>query len=226
MARVARTVVVGYPHHITQRGNNQRTVFSDDKDCNKYLSCLLEYSRKYKLSILVYCLMPNHIHFIGIPRDKDSLAKTYNYTQMRYAQYFNKKNGTSGHLWQSRFYSCVLDDFHLLAASRYVERNPVKAKMVKKAWEWKWSSAAYHSGFRNQDRIVSDNLFNYIDIIKKEWRNYLEEIDREEDIDKIKKYTRTGFPLGSDEFIDRLEKKVGKKLKAAPRGRRWHRKAE
>ena len=141
MTRIARIIAVDYPHHITQRGNNHRIVFNDDEDRKKYLSLVREYAQKYKISILCYCLMSNHVHFISIPHKEDSLAKTFNFAHMRYSQYFNKKTSSCGHLWQSRFYSCVLDEPHLIMAARYIERNPVRAKMVKKAWEWKWSSA-------------------------------------------------------------------------------------
>ena len=109
-------------------------------------TCGDEYSKKYNLSLFAYCLMDNYVHFIAIPRKEESLAKVFSITHMRYSQYFNnnKKKNTSGHLWQGRFYSCVLDKPHLLVALRYMEKNPVRAGIVEKAWQWKWSSATAH----------------------------------------------------------------------------------
>ena len=93
MSRVARIVAVNYPHHITQRGNYKQIVFNKSTDYRFYLERLNEYRNKYKLSLLAYCLMPNHVHFIAIPEKEDSLAKTFNAAHMRYAHYFNKKSG-------------------------------------------------------------------------------------------------------------------------------------
>ena len=129
MPRSARTVAVNYPHHITQRGNFRQNVFEDDIDKKNYLAWIEEYSRRYGLTLLSYCLMQNHVHFIAIPHKEDSLARTFNTAHMRYSQYYNKKINTAGHLWQGRFFSCVMDDKHLLAATRYIERNPVRAHL-------------------------------------------------------------------------------------------------
>jgi REP element-mobilizing transposase RayT len=114
-----------------------------------YLSWIQEYSDKYSFSLLDYSLMNNHVHYIGIPHKDDSLARTFNTAHMRYAQYFNKKNKRSGHLWQGRFFSCILDETYLIAAARYIERNPVRADLVTKPWEWKWSSAQAHTKMGN-----------------------------------------------------------------------------
>jgi len=218
MARVARVVAIGYPHHITQRGNNQQQVFLDDADRNKYLKFIAEYSTRFKLRLLAYCLMPNHVHFIAIPEREDSLARTFNCAHMRYSQYFNKKAGTSGHLWQGRFYSCILDQPHLEAAVRYIENNPIRAKMVKKAWAWRWSSASYHAG-EGKGLIPLGDISGFIDISQDLWKDFLETQDDERVVEELKRHNKTGLPLGTEEFIRELENKVGRPLKAVPRGR-------
>ncbi len=139
MPRMSRVVAVGLPHHITQRGNYRQDVFLDESDRNQYLEWVRDYSIKYGLSILTYCLMRNHVHFIAIPSKEDSLAKTFNAAHMRYSQYFNKKLRQKGHIWQGRFYSCILDEAHLILAARYIERNPVRAGIVEKPWQ-NWNS--------------------------------------------------------------------------------------
>lgn len=218
MPRTARIVVPDYPFHITQRGNNRQDIFSDDEDREKYLSYLDEYSKEYKLSILAYCLMTNHVHFIAVPEQEDSLSKTFSSTHHRYSQYYNKKKKSSGHLWQGRFYSCLLDQIHLMMALRYVERNPVRAKMVKQPWGYKWSSAAYHTG-RTESDIRLSSIDKYIDISNQEWEEYLLEKEDKEELVTIREHTMKGSPIGNGSFIVKLEEKIGKILRSKPRGR-------
>jgi len=102
MPRIARTVAVGYPHHITQRGNYRQTTFACDDDYVQYLQWVSQYSQKYHLKIWAYCLMSNHVHFIVVPIKDSALACTFNTLHMRYAQYLNKKRKVTGHLWQNK----------------------------------------------------------------------------------------------------------------------------
>ena len=217
MPRIARVVVKDYPHHITQRGNYRQIVFTKDADYKFYLERLNEYHGKYNLSILAYCLMPNHVHFIVIPKNEDSLAKTFNACHMRYAHYSNKRNRLTGHLWQGRFYSCVLDDNHLYAAVRYVENNPVKAKLVKKAWDWNWSSAKERAPEKGRGLLCLADINKVMEI--DDWKSYLSEKEDKEIIKEIEKSTLTGRPLGSNIFITKLEKLLGRRLKTLPPGR-------
>ncbi|MGZ8839918.1 MAG: transposase, partial [Candidatus Aminicenantales bacterium] len=91
MARLARSTIIGYPHHVIQRGNRDQPVFETDADYRRYLDWLLEYTSRYDVDIWAYCLMPNHVHFICVPKADGALARTFNATHMRYAQYFNGK---------------------------------------------------------------------------------------------------------------------------------------
>lgn len=218
MPRIARIVAVGLPHHITQRGNYKQKVFLNNNDRKRYLSWIQEYSHKYSLSILAFCLMPNHVHFIAIPNKEESLAKTFNIAHMRYSQYFNKKIQAKGHLWQGRFYSCVLDEAHLMLAAKYIERNPVRANIVRKPWEWKWSSASTHIN-KEKSPIKLKDLFEIIEMSQETWRQYIDSKEEGMILDKIKTHTRAGRPLGEVDFIEELEKKFDKRLLASPRGR-------
>ena len=219
MTRIARVVAVGLPHHITQRGNYKQPVFRNNYDRQLYLSWIDEYSEKYSLKILAFCLMINHVHFIAIPETVNALAKVFNTAHMRYSQYFNKTNHLMGHLWQGRFYSCVLDEPHLIASMRYVERNPVRAKLVRTPWEWTWSSASYHI---NQKKVSLIKLYDFtkiIDMTDNSWREYICSEDNLEIITNIRKHSLTGHPLGKEIFIRKLEVKFGKKLQTPPKGR-------
>ena len=126
MPRVARNVFANIPHHITQRRNRKEDGFFEDDDRLAYLEWLKEYSQKYDVDVLAYCLMTNHLHLILRPHDETGLQKVLKPLHMRYAQYINRINGWSGHFWQGRYFSSALDENYTWAAIRYVERNPGK----------------------------------------------------------------------------------------------------
>ena len=156
---MARVVVPGLPHQLTQRGNRREDVFFGDADRQRYLQLLIEYSDKHGLVTLAYCLMTNHVHFVSVPARADSLARVFKPVDLRYAQHINWTQGISGRLWQGRFFSCPLDDEHLWAAIRYVERNPVRARLVRKPEDYPWSRAQAHCGMRG-DPILWDRCRN------------------------------------------------------------------
>ncbi len=142
------------------------------------------------------------------------MAKTFNTAHMRYSQYFNRKTGATGHLWQGRFYSCVLDQLHLISAAKYVERNPVRAGIAARPWDWKWSS-----NIENIKTGKAARLFEFIDMTPDAWRRYTDSDDEANDLDYIRKYSATGRPLGNLGFINELETEFGKRLHALPKGR-------
>lgn len=217
MPRIARAVAIGFPHHITHRGNYRQKIFTEEKDFVNYLKLINKYTLQNALSILSYCLMPNHVHFIMVPNGGESLSKALNITQMVYAQYVNKKRKISGHLWQGRFYSCVLDENHLYTAVRYVERNPVRAKLVKNPWDWKWSSANQHAYNKKSDLIKLSDISNFIDVGN--WKEFLNEAVDGDFLKEIRKNTRTGRPVGNTDFIKKLEKILKRRLSILQRGR-------
>ena len=161
--------------------------------------------------------MDNHVHFVAIPGDNDSLARTFNVAHMRYAQRLHRKMGSSGHLWQGRFFSCALDDHHLLAATRYVERNPARAHSVRNPWDWKWSSADHHIG-KSRSQMPLAGLFELIGMNSEKWKKYIENEDASF-VNEIRKNTQTGRPFGADTFIENLESRLSRKLTALPVGR-------
>ena len=215
MPRVARTVAKGYPHHVTQRGNYRQAIFESDEDFIQYLKWLKAYSRKYGLDIWAYCLMDNHVHFICVPKHEETLARIFNMLHMRYAQYINRRRNASGHLWQGRFYSTILDEAHVYAAVRYVENNPVRKGMVKKAEDYRWSSAREHIDAAPE--VVSGNCFLQQEI--RNWRKFLSAREDTAMAQEIRKSSMTGRPCGDESFIKKLEKRFGRRLKALPRGR-------
>jgi len=218
MPRVARIVVPEVPHHITQRGNNRQDVFFVDDDRRVYLELLKQQSSRFGLNIIGYCLMTNHVHIVGTPLGDESLARAVGRTHFLYTQYINRFHKRSGHLWQNRFHSCPLDEYHLWQALCYLERNPVRARMVRKAWRYDWSSARAH--------VDGKDPTDMLDIKKwsrkwggDEWRDALQEPQDEDLILRLRSSTHTGRPLGRDSFISKLESVVGRRLRPLPVGR-------
>jgi len=210
MPRISRIVAVDYPHHITQRGVRSMDIFHSDHDRNQYLQFIKEETQKFETVILAWCLMTNHVHFIAIPRTETSFARGFGEAHKRYTRMKNFHDNVRGYLFQGRFGSCVLDERHLLAAVRYVENNPVVAGITSHPWEYKWSSASYHVGNIKEDVLVHDrDLYGRV----RDWREYLDKgIAGSDDIDTVKRSTRTGRPAGDFDFVDKLEKLTGRLL--------------
>ena len=210
MGRTARIVVPGCPHHVTQRGNRGVDIFADDEDRHAYLRFLRRYAVQYGLAIWAYCLMGNHVHLVVVPEREESLARTLHDAHTVYAMRFNSRMQVGGHLWQARFYSAPMDDEHLWAAVRYVERNPVRAGMVKHAADYPWSSAAAHCGIRH-DALLSPEFPPPGQI--EDWPEWLRNDGDTRMIARIRRQTHTGKPCGDDEFLSALERKLGRSVK-------------
>ena len=208
MPRAARVVVPGMPHHVTQRGNRGCDVFLDDADRRAYLSFMKDYADRYGVKVLAYCLMSNHVHFVVIPSSSKSLGLTFRDTHQAYASRFNRKTGQSGHLWQGRYYSTVLDERHFWAAVRYVERNPVRAGLVEHAWDYLWSSAPAHCQMRVDPLIAIDQA--ELDHVGN-WQQFLSAGDDDAERE-LRAKSRTGRPCGSEAFIRKLESLLGRTL--------------
>jgi len=220
MPRLARTVAIDYPHHITQRGNNQQDVFFVKDDWRVYLKLLKEQCDKYGMEINAYCLMRNHVHLIGIPHNENSLAKAVGGTHFRYTQYINRMHKRSGHLWQGRFYSCALDEKGFWLAAKYIEMNPVRAKICRLPWQYEWSSASLHVDSTADSKLLNLAVW-YKMISDGVWRKELADGIDEKQMRKIRSSTHTGRPLGTDSFISKLETIFGRRIRPLPVGRPW-----
>ena len=146
MPRIARLVLPGIPHHVTQRGNRRQRTFFCEEDYALYLKLLRFWCGKAGTAAWAWCLMPNHVHLVLVPTDTDGLRATLADTHRRYTRAINEREGWTGHLWQSRFASFPMADGHLHACVRYVELNPVRARLVERPEQWRWSSARAHLG--------------------------------------------------------------------------------
>jgi putative transposase len=167
------------------------------------------------VEVWAYCLMPNHVHLLVVPARVDSLTTWFGNGHRRYTSAINGREGWRGHLWQERFYSCVLDDRHLWAAGRYVELNPVRAGLCAQPDQWPWSSARPHLEGRDDALVRVAPLLDRFG----EWATYLGTVPRPEELERLRQNSRTGRPLGDDGFVRRIEQLTGRLLTPRPAGR-------
>jgi putative transposase len=144
MSRLARIVVPGAPHHVTQRGNRREPIFFADGDQEVYRDILAEQLGRRRVEAWAYCLMPNHVHLILAPSDEAGLGLAIGEAHRRYTNFINARGRWTGHLFQGRFGSVAMDEGHLMAAVRYVSLNPVRARLAARAEDWPWSSVRAH----------------------------------------------------------------------------------
>jgi len=136
MPRIARICVEGYPRHRTQRGNNKEKTFLIMKISSFILNSFSD-TKTNIMKILAYCLMGNHAHIRAIPEKETSLARGIGGTNLLYTQYINRKDNRSERLWQNRFFSSIVEEEpYLWAVIRYIEQNPVRAKLAKQAKDY------------------------------------------------------------------------------------------
>ena len=219
MPRQARVLFPHLPHHITQRGNRREDVFFDDEDREVYLAWLREYAVRHGVEVAGYCLMTNLVHLILIPPDEDSLHLLLKPLHMRYAQRLNRKRQQQGHVWQGRYFSSPLDGDYFRAAMRYVERNPVRARLVRKAENHPWSSARGHCGVVTDPLLRANSSWrrDWDDIA--DWSKWLAEPDAEAALLTLRRNAMMGLPCGSEGFLKKLEKQAGRNLHYRSQGR-------
>jgi len=209
MSRLGRIVVPGLPHHITQRGNRRQRVFFEESDFALYRDILAERCRKAGVAVWAYCLMPNHVHLIMVPQSTAGLARAIGETHRQYTGFVNARARWTGHLFQGRFASVALDEEHLIAAARYVALNPVRARLVKRAQDWAWSSARAHAAGRD------DGLVTVKPLLDRLGRGAaLIGIEPEPAaLTRLRAAESTGRPLGADEFISLIERRLGRAIR-------------
>jgi putative transposase len=213
MARLARAVFPGLPHHVTQRGKGRARTFFCDDDYRLYRDLLAEHARAAGVEVWAWVLMPNNVHLILVPHDPDALRRALALVHRRYAGYIHSRLKRTGHFWQGRFGCVAMDEEHLGAALRYVALNPVRARLCKQAVDWPWSSVHAHLGRRDgltEREPVLSRYPRFADLIKSGEDEALS--------DKLRQAETIGRPLGAEKFIARLERKSGRLLKPAKRG--------
>lgn len=215
MSRFKRLVVPHCPHHITNRGNRRQRIFFSDEDKIFYLGLLHKYGNRFGLEFWAYCLMNNHVHLVAVPEKPDSMYLTIREAHRKYSIFINLKMNWQGTLWQRRYYSSPLESNRILPSFRYIENNPVRAGIVKTAEEYPWSSARAHV-LGTPDDLLSPHELG---IRRKEWQAFLRKQEVEDEFRDIRERTKTGRPLGGDEFILQLEETFKRTIQIKKRGR-------
>jgi len=217
MRREPRVVALGLPHHITQRGNARQDVFTTDSIRHAYLKLLSEHAAGNGLRLLAYCLMTNHVHVVAVPTNASSMANTLRHAHGRFSQAWNTLENRTGHVWQNRYYSCPVEEMEVGRVLAYVENNPVRAGMVGCAEEFEWSSARAHLGKGTAGRMLDmewwQQRWN-----PQDWQAVLHDRESEPALRTIREATYTGRPLGSQQFVERLQEKLGRILHARSGG--------
>jgi putative transposase len=215
MPRVARLVVPDIPHHVTQRGNRRQPTFFRGADYDFYLQLLRSSCAGAGTAVWAWCLMPNHVHLVLVPAREDGLRAALGEAHRRYTRHVNLREDWRGHLWQSRFASCPMDETHLLACVRYVELNPVRAGLVARPEQWRWSSARAHLG------LGDDGLTDLAPMRERvpDWHGLLASGLEPDERDAIRAGERNGYPLGSAAFRQRLAAALGRPTAPRPPGR-------
>jgi putative transposase len=208
MARIARVIAPGIPHHITQRGNRRQQTFFCYDDYTAYIDLMAEWCVKYRVEIWAWCLMPNHVHLIAVPESEEGLARAIGEAHRRYTRRINFREKWRGHLWQERFASFPMDERYLLAAARYVEMNPVAAGIVACPEEYPWSSAQAHLSAQDDKLVKVEPLLSMVG----NWRDLLS-LSSEEEMTTFRKHERSGRPLGEEAFVDQIETLLARTLR-------------
>lgn len=214
MARLARVVIPDHPHHVTQRGNGRARTFFADADYALYRDLLAEHCRAAGVEVWAWCLMPNHVHLILVPSDADGLRRSLARVHRQYAGVIQARRKRTGHFWQGRFGAVAMDEDHLAAALRYVSLNPVRARLVDRAQDWRWSSTRAHLRGREDGitalRPIRDRFPDFADLLASE--------QNADTVERLRAAESVGRPLGDDRFLARLERLTRRRLKPATRG--------
>ena len=216
MTRIARIVAPGLPHQVTQRGNRSETIFFEPEDYRLYKDWLAESCRRFGVACWAYCLMPNHVHLILTPDDSAGLALALARAHRLHAGFVNARARQTGHLFQGRFGSVAMDEDHLMAAARYVALNPVRARLVERAWDWPHSSVRAHLAGRD------DGLVRVQPLIDRAPR-FADLLDKDPDdpaFDALRRSELIGRPLGDEAFLDAISRRLNRVVTPGKRGRK------
>jgi len=215
MPRVARGLVDGFVYHVLNRGNDRQVVFRKSQDYGSFIDLMREAKQKYPVKIFAYCLMPSHFHMVLMPMRAEELSKWMQWLMTSHVRRYHRHYGTSGHVWQGRFKSFVIqEDSHLLTVLRYVEGNPVRASLVKSAREWWWSSHRERIGKRL--RLLVDEI--PIEL-PGDWDRYVDEPLTEKELEKLRQSVIRLSPFGNAEWQQQICRSLGLEHTIRPRGR-------
>lgn len=225
MARLSRYVIPGQPQHIIQRGNNRQAIFAAERDYRFFQNSLIEAADKHQLRIHAYVWMTNHIHLLATPGEDDSISKVFQSVGTRYVKYFNRTYERSGTLWEGRYRATVVDtEQYLLTLMRYIEMNPVRAGMVARPADYRWSSHAFNTGGSGgSDWLTPHDLYLRLGKTTLDrqdaYRGLFRTAVSESELTAIRESTHKGWALGGKHFGDNVETRTSRRARPRSGGR-------
>jgi putative transposase len=223
MARRKRLFLDGQLLHVIQRGNNRLAVFFARDDYAQYIAWLGEAAREYGLAVYAYVLMTNHVHILAAPEDADSLSRTMQSLGRRYVRHVNNCYGRTGTLWEGRYRATAVDgDAYFFDCCRYIERNPVRARMAARVRDWRWSSYRAHA-LGAADPLLSEHpLYRALGrTAARRQSQYLLRFrapDDEEFVSALRQGTNGGWPVGGELFKQEIAKALKCRVTPLPPG--------
>jgi len=224
MGRLPRAIDAGLVYHALNRGNNRAEVFGDDPDRAAFLEALAKTKERYPFRLFGYCLMTNHFHLLLRPEAGQSISRILQSLTVAHTWRYHKRHHSSGHVWQGRFKSPLIqDDAHLLVVLRYIEANPLRAKLVSDPAEYQWSSFPCH-GLGRDDPLVDpfpewDELGRTAPERRRRWRVKVCAAQNQTELMKVRGSLRSGRPLGAPEWTEQMAERLNIELIPRPRGR-------
>jgi putative transposase len=207
MARQLRIEFEGAYYHVLSHGNNRCDIYRTDEDRNDFLGLLADLSDRFEIDIYAYVLMGNHYHLLLHTR-KPNLSKAMQWLGTSYTRRFNVRNMQSGHLFQGRFKSIIVEnDSYLMRLSCYIHRNPLRAGIVKRLADYKWSSYLYYAYKKKQPAwLKTDLILAQAGTAKDKHRVYRNKVQQYSDEKKhIRENVKFGLIYGSQEFINHIK---------------------
>lgn len=224
MPRRARLVMPGVAWHVIQRGNNRSACFYTEDDCRFYLNVLKEQAEKFGCVVHAYVLMTNHVHLLLTPSQNESVSLTMKHLGQRYVQYINRTYRRSGTLWEGRYKSCLVqDEGYVLACYRYIELNPLRARMVKHPGEYRWSSYRANA-FGEHDELLCEHeqfrRLGFDEVVRR--KNYRALFAAQLDavlVNEISTATNGNYVLGDSRFAQEIEQALDRRVLKGRAGR-------
>ncbi len=224
MGRLPRSIQAGSTYHAVNRGNNRAEVFGDDEDRASFLEALARAKERYPFRLYGYCLMADHFHLLIKPEAGESISRILQSLTVAHTARYHKRYETSGHVWQGRFKSPVVqEDDHLLVVLRYIEANPIRAGLVRDSGAYRWSSYRYH-GLGEDDPLLSpfpawETLGRTEGERRRRWRARLSATQKEAEVTSVRNSLRGGRPFGDPDWTAQMAERLGMPLVPRPRGR-------
>jgi putative transposase len=215
MPRTARADEGGLVYHVLNRGNGRQMVFHDDEDYASFVELIGLACKRRRMRVLAFCLLPNHFHLVLRPHKDGDLGRWMQWLLTSHVRRYHRKYGGSGHIWQGRYKAFpASDDAHLLTMIRFVERNPLRSRLVKDARRWRWSSLALWKSREKPDWLIEDAAPR-----PRGWARTVNRPQSEAEVAALRRSIERGTPFGPDAWVKRVAKRLGLEQTLRPRGR-------